>query len=165
MQLVIEEKINLKIILIDRITIRIIRLIVNKTGQLLNWLKQQIEHFQMKFFPWSITHRITVEHPEDQFCVSNVTSSSTNCVHACGDSIFSRGRIQNRNYSDEDISRVRSSSKKRNTIPKKSIFGLNVAQPQNSQSTQTTDKIFYKNNQKWLIRRTRSGHIYGKYPI
>ncbi|KAG6794666.1 uncharacterized protein LOC108000622 isoform X2 [Apis cerana] len=108
---------------------------------------------------------ITVEHPEDQFCVSNVTSSSTNCVHACGDSIFSRGRIQNRNYSDEDISRVRSSSKKRSAIPKKSIFGLNVAQPQNSQSTQTTDKIFYKNNQKWLIRRTRSGHIYGKYPI
>ncbi|CAL7951005.1 unnamed protein product [Xylocopa violacea] len=111
---------------------------------------------------------VTMDRPQQDlpFCVSNTSAGTIGCFHACGDSICSRGRIPKRNYSDEDISRVRTSNEKRLTkIPKKSIFGLSVVQPQNSQSTQTTDKIFVRNTQKWLVRRTRSGHVYGKYPI
>ncbi|XP_068984138.1 uncharacterized protein [Bombus flavifrons] len=109
---------------------------------------------------------VTVDHPQNSFCVSNTNSNTTNCSHACGDSILPRRRISKRNFSEEDIIRVRSCSEKRTTrIPKKSIFGLTMCQPQNCQSTQTTREILHKNNQKWLIRRTRSGHIYGKYPV
>ncbi|XP_076750458.1 uncharacterized protein LOC143423197 [Xylocopa sonorina] len=111
---------------------------------------------------------VTVDRPQQDrpFRVSSTTSGATGYFHACGDSICSRGRIPKRNYSDEDVSRVRTSNEKRVTqIPKKSIFGLGTVQPQNSQSTQTTNKVFVRNTQKWLIRRTRSGHVYGKYPI
>ncbi|XP_017797791.1 PREDICTED: uncharacterized protein LOC108578892 [Habropoda laboriosa] len=107
---------------------------------------------------------LTVDLPDDPFCHSN--ASSTNCFHACGDSLCSRGRIPKRNFSDEDVTRVRSSGEKRTMrIPKKSIFALNSIQPQNSQSTQTTHKIYHQTTQKWLIRRTRSGQVYGKYPV
>ncbi|CAK9801903.1 hypothetical protein ANTPLA_LOCUS3001 [Anthophora plagiata] len=109
---------------------------------------------------------VTVDLPDDPFCRSNISSNTTNCFHACGDSICSRGRIAKRNYSDEDIGRVRLTKEKRTMrIPKKSIFALNSSQPQNSQSTQTAQKIYHQSTQKWLIRRTRSGQVYGKYPI
>ncbi|XP_012151999.1 uncharacterized protein LOC105664003 isoform X2 [Megachile rotundata] len=104
---------------------------------------------------------VAVGLPEESYCVANI---GTNCFHACGDSLCARGRIPKRNFSDEDVTRVRT-NKRSTSIPKKSIFGLNSIQLRNSQSTQTTDKIYQKSSQKWLIRRTRSGHIYGKYPI
>ncbi|KAK1129885.1 hypothetical protein K0M31_019588 [Melipona bicolor] len=111
------------------------------------------------------TSSVATNLSENPFCVPN-TSSSTNCFHACGDSIFSRQRVPKRNFSDEDVARVRFCNETRAArIPKKSIFGLTTSQPQNPQSIQAARKMFHKNNQKWLIRRTRSGHIYGKYPV
>ncbi|XP_076545475.1 uncharacterized protein LOC117609389 isoform X2 [Osmia lignaria lignaria] len=106
---------------------------------------------------------VTAGLSEDPYCVSS--TSSTNCFHACGDSICTRGRIPKRNFSDEDVIRVRSAKKRTTSIPKRSIFGLNSIQPQNSQSTQTMERIYQKSSQKWLIRKTRSGQIYGKYPV
>ncbi|XP_017885007.1 uncharacterized protein LOC108627922 [Ceratina calcarata] len=111
---------------------------------------------------------VSVNLPEDPFRVSDTSSTTLDCFHACGDSAYPRRpRIPKRNYSDEDVVRVRSNSEKRKTrIQKKSIFALTAAiLPQNSQSTQTTDKLFVRTSQRWLIRRTRSGHVYGKYPI
>ncbi|XP_029037646.1 uncharacterized protein LOC114873457 [Osmia bicornis bicornis] len=106
---------------------------------------------------------VTAGLSENPYCVSS--TSSTNCFHACGDSICTRGRIPKRNFSDEDVIRVRSAKKRTTTIPKRSIFGLNSIQPQNCQSTQTMERIYQKSSQKWLIRKTRSGQIYGKYPV
>ncbi|XP_017760542.1 PREDICTED: uncharacterized protein LOC108551053 [Eufriesea mexicana] len=129
-------------------------------------LASKCEKDETQLFTSAGIETVTVDLAEDPFCISNTSSSTTNCILACGDSIYPRGRIRKRNFSDEDMSRVRSCSKKRvASIPKKSIFGLAVSQPQNSQGTQTTDKIFQNTTQKWLIRRTRSGNIYGKYPI
>lgn len=111
---------------------------------------------------------VSVNLPEDPFRVSDTSSTTLDCFHACGDSVCPRRpRIPKRNYSDEDVARARSTSEKRTTrIQKKSIFGLTAAiLPHNSQSTQTTDALFVHSNQKWLIRRTRSGQVYGKYPI
>ncbi|XP_076679995.1 uncharacterized protein LOC143375103 [Andrena cerasifolii] len=102
---------------------------------------------------------------EDSRCISS--SSSTTCfLHACGDGKSPRGRFTKRNFSDGDFARVRSGTRMHPTsILKKSIFGLSAAQPQSSQSTQTTVQILQKTNHRWLLRRTRSGQVYGKYPV
>ncbi|KAK9300399.1 hypothetical protein QLX08_006930 [Tetragonisca angustula] len=126
-------------------------------------LASKCEKSDGQFFTPVGIETVATDLPENPFCVPN-TSSSTNCFHACGDSIFSRQRVPKRNFSDEDVARVRSCETRAARIPKKSIFGLTTSQPQNPQSIQTARKMFHKNNQKWLIRRTRSGHIYGKYP-
>ncbi|XP_076240957.1 uncharacterized protein LOC143183318 [Calliopsis andreniformis] len=111
------------------------------------------------------TETVSGDLQEDPYCISNASSSSTTCFHACGDSHWTRGRIIKRNFSDEDVSRVRSSNRNPTGILKKSIFGLNVNQLQTSQSTQTRENIFHRTTEKWLIRKTRSGQIYGKYPV
>ncbi|XP_053988545.1 uncharacterized protein LOC128881494 [Hylaeus volcanicus] len=101
-------------------------------------------------------------HP---YYVPSAASSSTNCFYACGDLIRVPERIPTRSPSDDSLSRVRVVHRKRSKgILKKSIFSLSCAWPQNSQSTQT-EKTFHKTSQTWLIRRTRSGHIYGKYRV
>ncbi|XP_043281533.1 uncharacterized protein [Venturia canescens] len=62
-------------------------------------------------------------------------------------------------------SRVPFLSKKRNGKP--SMIELRGTHSQHSQSTQTNERLLQRvtNKRDWLIRRTRSGHIYGKYPM
>ncbi|XP_033336015.2 uncharacterized protein LOC117226114 isoform X1 [Megalopta genalis] len=92
-----------------------------------------------------------------------VSNASSVRFEACGDSMFHRGRIPERNFSHESFSRMHRSNRRRpRCILKKSIFGLTGNQLHNSQSTQT-HKLASKPNQKWFVRRTRSGLVYGKY--
>lgn len=61
--------------------------------------------------------------------------------------------------------RARCSS--RNRQSNSSNFELRASHSQHSQSTQTSERILQQasKNRDWLIRRTRSGHVYGKYPM
>ncbi|XP_043260640.1 uncharacterized protein LOC122402138 [Colletes gigas] len=89
--------------------------------------------------------------------------SATSCFDACGDSVCGHGRALKRNFSDESLTRIRGVDRKRHKrILKLSIFGLSGVQAQNSQSTRT-EMMARKSSQTWLVRRTRSGQIYGKY--
>lgn len=102
---------------------------------------------------------------QESLCRISNASSSTVRYEACGDSIFPRGRIPERNFSHESFSRVRPVNRRRTRcVLKKSIFGLTGVQLHNSQSTQT-QKLVPKMNYKWVVRRTRSGLVYGKYPL
>ncbi|XP_031829624.1 uncharacterized protein LOC116425704 [Nomia melanderi] len=108
---------------------------------------------------------VSVNFEENLCRPLHISSNATDCLDACGDTIFPRRRILERNLSHESFSRVRSSNRKRNRcILKRSIFGLTGAQLHSSQSTQT-EKLLPKICQKWLVRRTRSGLVYGKYPV
>ncbi|XP_076161709.1 uncharacterized protein LOC143143847 [Ptiloglossa arizonensis] len=109
---------------------------------------------------------LSTDFQEEPYRVSGAGSGTSNCFYASGDSARSRGRpIPKRNFSDENFVRVRTIERKRNkSILKKSIFGLSGVQSLNSQSTQT-EHTLHKNNSRWLVRRTRSGQIYGKYPV
>ncbi|XP_076625230.1 uncharacterized protein LOC143343838 [Colletes latitarsis] len=106
---------------------------------------------------------VSAEFQEEPYCVSSASFSATSCFYASGDSICAHGRVPKRNFSDESLARIRGMDRKRHkSILKRSIFGLSGVQVQNSQSTQT-EKIVRTSSQTWLVRRTRSGQIYGKY--
>ncbi|XP_078035179.1 uncharacterized protein LOC144469122 [Augochlora pura] len=107
-----------------------------------------------------VPDRVPVDR-EGSLC--RVSNTSSVRFEACEHSMFPRGRIPERNFSHESFSRMhRCNRRKSRCILKKSIFGLTGTQLHNSQSTQT-HKLVSKPNQKWFVRRTRSGLVYGKY--
>ncbi|KAK2587397.1 hypothetical protein KPH14_003112 [Odynerus spinipes] len=101
-------------------------------------------------------------------------------LHACGDTFFNQ-EIHQSNIPFEseftksqqsDNSNFPGSSNSTSSLnfPSCSNFPLTKTRSdhsQHSQSTQTNHRIFKKaaRSQGWLIRRTRSGLVYGKYPL
>ncbi|XP_012219232.1 uncharacterized protein [Linepithema humile] len=89
----------------------------------------------------------------------SVSSDLINCHHACGDSISLPCNIIPKMQSilRPTIAKSRMSSRSKN---------LNYSvRPGYSHQTQTGRRASQTTSREWLIRRTRSGHVYGKYPI
>ncbi|KAL2712420.1 uncharacterized protein V1478_017943 [Vespula squamosa] len=92
-------------------------------------------------------------------------SRITDPLHSCGDTFFSQEILRS---SSPLQSICRKSQQPKNlNLPGSSIMKVHSEHLQQSQSTQTNLRILSKatKSQEWVVRRTRSGQIYGKYPI
>ncbi|KAG7210230.1 hypothetical protein KM043_011780 [Ampulex compressa] len=86
-------------------------------------------------------------------------------IHACGDSIHVQDRIP-RSYPFVSSRATMQISRDVNFI-EKPIVGIPESRERHCQGTQTKERAFEKTgfDRGWLVRRTRSGHVYGKYPM
>ncbi|KAF7398558.1 hypothetical protein HZH66_006455 [Vespula vulgaris] len=89
----------------------------------------------------------------------------TDPLHSCGDTFFSQEILQPSNPLQSMC--VKSQQSKNLNLPGSSITKVHSEHLQHSQSTQTSLRILSKatKSQEWVVRRTRSGQIYGKYPV
>ncbi|KAL0110498.1 hypothetical protein PUN28_013837 [Cardiocondyla obscurior] len=107
------------------------------------------------------TISVALEEDPSSFWYSK-TAGLMSCVHACGDSIDpSRNVISTiQNISRPAISNIRVSSQS-----KLSNYNARSNYLKHSQKTPAGRSVSQVTPQEWLIRRTRSGHVYGKYPF
>ncbi|KAI4504181.1 hypothetical protein M0802_000652 [Mischocyttarus mexicanus] len=96
-----------------------------------------------------------VSIPNDHLPMVYANSRIKNPLHSCGDTLFSQEILQ--------LQR----SKDLNFPPSSSVMKVRSELFQNSQGTQTNPRVLNKffKPQEWMVRRTRSGQIYGKYPV
>ncbi|KAL6441826.1 hypothetical protein ACFW04_002327 [Cataglyphis niger] len=86
-------------------------------------------------------------------------SSLINYLHACNTNNPSRDIIlKEQNILHPTFSKCRGSLQSK-TLNVRSIYS------QNSRKTQVSHPSPQTTSREWLIRHTRSGHVYGKYPI
>ncbi|XP_024889633.1 uncharacterized protein LOC112466016 [Temnothorax curvispinosus] len=90
------------------------------------------------------------------------TVGLTSCFNACGDSIHPSHDVVSKmqNISRPAISNTRVSPQSRI-----SSYKARSSCIKHSQKTQAGRLVSQMTPREWLIRRTRSGHVYGKYPI
>ena len=74
------------------------------------------------------------------------------------------------NFSEESETPRKATYKKGNlmrTSSTSSFFGTDSDDSRDFQSTQASKRVIKKSKRAthWLVRKTRSGHIYGKYPV
>ncbi|XP_018317205.1 uncharacterized protein [Mycetomoellerius zeteki] len=102
---------------------------------------------------------------EDQSAFWYSTTELTNCFYACGDSIGPSCDIvpKMQNISSPVISNTRVLQRKESRISHYDAHSSHIIN--HSQKTQASRSVSQTIPRKWLIRRTRSGHVYGKYPI
>ncbi|KAI4493901.1 hypothetical protein M0804_002077 [Polistes exclamans] len=101
-----------------------------------------------------------VSIPNDHLPMVYANSRITNPLHSCGDTLFSQEILQS------NIPLQLQRSKDLN-FPGSSITKVRSEHSKNSQGTQTSPRVLNKSfkPQEWIVRRTRSGQIYGKYPV
>ncbi|XP_046822679.1 uncharacterized protein LOC124425812 isoform X1 [Vespa crabro] len=92
-------------------------------------------------------------------------SRITDTLHSCGDTFFSQEILQSSNSSLQSMC-MKSQRSKNLNLPGSSIAKVHSEDLHHSQSTQTNLRILNKaaKSEEWVVRRTRSGQIYGKYP-
>ncbi|XP_051167466.1 uncharacterized protein LOC127285473 [Leptopilina boulardi] len=112
------------------------------------------------FIDKSSINRIFIDLPEDSiYQFPKNWKSETKYNRDRGDEYFSEGEESPR----KEIRKKKYKSRKNSNTP--SIYG-DYIDSSSSQFTQRTENVKNKlSRQHWLIRKTRSGHIYGKYPI
>ncbi|XP_015190827.1 PREDICTED: uncharacterized protein LOC107074168 [Polistes dominula] len=101
-----------------------------------------------------------VSIPKDHLPMVYANSRITNSLHSCGDTLFSQEILQS------NIPLKLRQSKDLN-LPGSSTTKVRSEHSQKSQGTQTSPRVLHKSfePQEWIVRRTRSGQIYGKYPV
>ncbi|XP_011876479.1 PREDICTED: uncharacterized protein LOC105566797 isoform X2 [Vollenhovia emeryi] len=106
------------------------------------------------------TSNIETEDPSS-FWYSR-TAGLTNCYHACGDSIAPSRDVASKmpNVSRRAVSNAKMSPQSRSLN-----YNARSCYSKHSQKTQASRPVSQMTPREWLIRRTRSGHVYGKYPV
>ncbi|XP_018371396.1 PREDICTED: uncharacterized protein LOC108766548 [Trachymyrmex cornetzi] len=124
-----------------------------------NYPKSEASHYDINNI-----ETISTALEEDQSSFWYLTTELTNCFYACGDLIGPSGDIVSKmqNISRPIISNTRISQHKESRI---SHYNAHSSYINHSQKTQANRPVSKTIPRKWLIRRTRSGHVYGKYPI
>ncbi|CAL1682500.1 unnamed protein product [Lasius platythorax] len=88
-------------------------------------------------------------------------SSLISCFHACNSINPSRDIVlKNQNISHSAFSKCRVSRQL-----KTSNYSVHSIYSQHPQKKQVNCPASQATSREWLIRRTRSGHVYGKYPM
>lgn len=103
---------------------------------------------------------------EDEYTICN-TPLERSHQNAWGDTTLNELNVESRLSSQKFGGRSRLPFLSRKRKGKPSIIELRGTHSQHSQSTQTDERFIQRVTSKrdWLIRRTRSGHVYGKYPM
>lgn len=94
------------------------------------------------------------------------SSRITDPLNTCGDTYFSQEILRSSSRPLKSVC-MKSKRSKNLNLPGSSIKKVHSDHLQYSQSTQTNMRILSKpiKSQEWIVRRTRSGQIYGKYPV
>ncbi|XP_018398167.1 PREDICTED: uncharacterized protein LOC108776138 isoform X1 [Cyphomyrmex costatus] len=108
------------------------------------------------------TISMTLEEDPSSFWYS--TAELTNCFHACGDSIGPSCDTvpKMQNISRSVISNTRMLQRTESRISHCNTHSNHI---KHSQKTRANRPVSQTMPREWLIRRTRSGQVYGKYPI
>ncbi|XP_012538377.3 uncharacterized protein LOC105837821 [Monomorium pharaonis] len=110
------------------------------------------------------TISMALEEDPSSFWYSRTAGLTTSCFHACGDSIgLSCDIPKMRNISHPVISNTKVLPHKESRVSNHNARSSYIIK--HSSKTQTGHPIYQTTSREWLIRCTRSGQIYGKYPI